>query len=270
MKMDLKKDIIELYKKTATELPEDVIKALEKARDNEDNKGKEILSKILENINIAKKGIPICQDTGIPLFYVKYPKEYTQDQLKKIINEATKEATEQIPLRPNAVDSLTDKNIGNKAIIHFTESKKLKISLMLKGGGCENVSTICSLPNKDLDAKRDLDGVRKCVLDAIVKAQGKGCPPYIIGVAIAGNIEQAASLSKKQLLRNLDDNNENKELKKFEEQTLIDVNKLGIGPLGLGGKTTALGVKIKSSARHPASYFIGISISCWCTRRQND
>ncbi len=268
--MDIKKEIIELYKKTATELPEDVIKALEKAKDNEESKAKEILSKILENINLARnKHIPICQDTGIPLFYVKYPKEYTQKDLKKVINEATKEATEQIPLRPNAVDSLTDKNIGNKAIIHFTESKKLKISLMLKGGGCENVSKIYSLPDKDLDAKRNLEGVRKCVLDAMVKAQGKGCPPYIIGVAIAGNIEQAASLSKKQLLRNLDDNNENKELKQFEEQTLNDVNKLGIGPLGLGGETTALSVKIKTSARHPASYFVGISISCWCTRRQN-
>ena len=266
--MELKDEIIELYRKAATKLPKDVVLALEKAQKQEDEAGKEILSKILENIKEAKTGIPICQDTGIPIFYVEYPKEYSQKELTNTISEATKEATEEIPLRPNAISSLKNENFGNKPIIHFEESNKLKIILMLKGGGCENVSAIYSLPNKDIDAHRTLDGVRKCILDAMVKAQGKGCPPYIIGVAIAGSIEEAAYHSKKQLLRKIDDKNKDNELDNFEKQTLEQVNKLGIGPLGLGGKTTALSIKVTSNTRHPASFFVGISISCWATRRQ--
>jgi len=109
--------------------------------------------------------------------------------------------------------------------------------------------------------------VRRCVIDAVYRAQGKGCPPYFIGVATAGTIEDAARLSKIQLLRNADDKNVIEELSRLEEQTLEDVNKLGIGPLGLGGKTTAIAVKIATGNRIPASYFVGISMGCWCMRR---
>lgn len=269
--MDLKKEISELYKKAATEMPEDIVKALEQAKEAEEKEAsKEILSKILENINKARSDqVPICQDTGIPIFYIKYPKEYSQEELTNTINEATDIATEEIPLRPNAVDSLTDKSLGNKAIIHFEESASLIIQLMLKGGGSENVSTIYRLPNKNIEAFRNLDGVRKCVLDSIVNAQGKGCPPYIIGVAIGGSIEEVASLAKKQLLRKIDDKNENNELENFEKTVLEEVNQLGIGPLGLGGKTTALAVKAASSPRHPATFFVGISIGCWALRRNS-
>lgn len=269
--MELTSEISNLIKKTATEIPEDIVAALNSAREKEtDALSKDILSNILENIKLAKKELkPICQDTGVVIFYVKSPRTYSQEELSKIINEATTISTENVPLRPNAVDCLSDKPIGNKPIIHFEESSKLEIGLMLKGGGSENVSGIYQLPNQELKAERNLDGVRKCVLDAVFKAQGKGCPPYIVGIAIGGTIEETASLSKKELMRNLNDVNEIPELRQFEEQLLDEINLLGIGPMGFGGKSTALGVKIKSSFRHPASFFVSVSISCWCLRRQS-
>jgi fumarate hydratase class I len=269
--MALKQKIINLYQKTATVLPLDVVKALTEARQKETSSaGKDVLDKILENIRLAKaESKPLCQDTGTPIFYIKYPKKYSQQSLKKIINQATIAATKQIPLRPNAVDALSGKNIGNRPIIHFEEGSKLEIVLMLKGGGSENISAIYQLPNVELDAHRDLAGVKKCIIDAVFKAQGKGCPPYIVGVAIGGNIEEVAYLSKKQLLRKLNDTNSNAKLKKLENRTLKKINQLNIGPLGLGGKTTALAVKIASAPRHSATFFVGVAFGCWCMRRQS-
>jgi fumarate hydratase, class I len=267
--MNLKNQIIGLYRKAATELPPDIAAALEKAEKAEDNiLGKEILAKILENIGLAgNEAKPLCQDTGIPLFYVKYPSQYSQKELAEIIQKATDIATEEVPLRPNAVDCLNGANIGNKPVIHFEEGDKLEIELMLKGGGSENVSAVYQLPNSALNAHRNLDGVRKCILDAVYKAQGKGCPPYIIGCAIGGSIEEVAHNAKKQLLWKIGTKNDYDELAELEEKTLDEINSLGIGPLGLGGRTTALAVHIDSGVRHPASYFVGISIGCWCLRR---
>jgi len=264
-----KEKAVELYRRCATLLPSDIADGLKKALELEDSRSaKEVLKTILENIEIAKKeSKPICQDTGTPFFYVSYTKDQSESEIKRIIEEATIEATEQIPLRPNAVDSVIGKNIGNKPVFHFEERDEFKIKLLMKGGGSENVSFVYSLPNNELNANRDLDGVRRCVLDAVYKAQGKGCPPYIIGVAVGGNIEETAFLSKKQLLRNLNDVNEDEGLKNLEDGLLEDINKLGIGPLGLGGKTTALGVKIAKSYRHPASFFVGVSFGCWALRR---
>lgn len=267
--MSLENDIVELIRRTATELPEDVVVALNGAMGNENSAvGKDVLSKILGNVNIAgKESKPICQDTGTPIFYVTYPKDYSQEELRDTIEKALTKATDDVPLRPNAVDTLEDKNIGNRPVIHLEEGDELKIDLMLKGGGSENVSAVYQLPNLEIDAHRNLDGVRMCVLNSVFKAQGKGCPPYMIGVATGGSIEEVASSSKKQLLRRLDDKNENEELRKFEEKTLADINKLGIGPVGLGGKSTALSVKIATGIRHPATFFVGISFGCWCMRR---
>lgn len=210
----------------------------------------------------------MCQDTGSPFFYIKKPKDMAEKEIKDAIEKATIIAAEKIPLRPNAVDIISGKNIGNKPIFHFEEAEKLEIGLLMKGGGSENVSAVYKLPNTELKANRDIEGIKKCVLGAVWKAQGKGCPPYIIGVAVGGNIEDVAALSKKQLLRKLDDTNNDKELDKIEKDLLKKINQLGIGPLGLGGKTTALAVKAAKAYRHPASYFIGISFGCWATRRK--
>ncbi|RLG15061.1 MAG: fumarate hydratase [Candidatus Nanohalarchaeota archaeon] len=263
--------IVNLYTRCATELPGDVCEKLRKSLEKEENDtAKYILNTILENIDLAKKeSKPICQDTGTPIFYISSDNTISLDEIKKHIETATKQATEKIPLRPNAADPIVGTNTGNRPIIHIEQSDRFKIDLLMKGGGSENISAIYTLPDAKLNANKDIEGIKRCVLDAVFRAQGKGCPPYIIGVAIGGNIEQVAHLSKKQLLRNLNDRNKDEHLNKMETELLETINKLKIGPMGLGGKTTALSVKIAKSHRHPASYFIGISFSCWALRRQS-
>ncbi len=271
----LEDGIVELYRKVATSLPADVEDALRRAIELEDGITRESLSKILENIEIAKtEGRPVCQDTGTPTFYIKTPRELSQRQLREIVIKATRRATREIPLRANAVDCVTEKNSGDNTgpyfpIIYFeeTDESRLTIELMLKGGGCENLGQTYKLPDAQLKAQRDLDGVRRCIVDAVFKAQGKGCPPYTIAVAVGATKDQVTFLSKKQLLRRLDDQNPIPELSRFEQEVKEELNSLGIGPLGFGGKHTVLSVKIACAARHPASYFVDVSFSCWANRR---
>jgi tartrate/fumarate subfamily iron-sulfur-dependent hydro-lyase alpha chain len=268
-------DIIGLYRKAAIELPSDIVNGLTEAsrREKEGRPAKWVLTRILENIENAKSsGRPICQDTGVPVFYVSHGRNHTQHELRSVIAKATDAATREVPLRPNAVDPLTGKNVGNRPLIHFEGDGKdgnPRVDLMLKGGGSENVSAIHHLPDKGINADRNLDGIGRCVLDAVFKAQGKACPPYVIGVAVGGSAEEVMYLSKKQLLRKLNDSNPEKMLDRFEKEMLEKVNELGIGPMGLGGKTTALAVKAASSYRNPASYVVGVTFGCWCMRRQS-
>jgi len=275
--LKLRDGIVELYRKVATSLPPDVENAL-KATFITEKKGsnaKQAFQVILENIRLARETArPICQDTGVPVFYVRTPKGLSLLELENTIIEATRMGTEKIPLRPNAVDIITDKNSGDNTgigfpVIYFKETlgSTLTIDLMLKGSGCENVGQIYKLPLEELKADRDLDGVRKCVLDTVYKAQGKGCPPYTLGVGIGATKDQVTRLAKDQLMRRLTDINENDVLAGLERRLLNEINHLGIGPLGFGGKTTAIGVKIGVNHRHPASYFVDISVSCWANRR---
>jgi len=271
----LRDEIVKLYKKAATSLPSDVEAALKSAHAEERSNAKATLSAILENIRLARKTErPICQDTGVPVFFLKVPFGISHLELKSTIIEATRIATEKVPLRANAVDVLTDKNSGDNTGIGFpviypeeTRRSKLIADLMLKGAGCENIGQLYRLPAEELKAERDLEGVRKCVLDAVYRAQGKGCPPYIIGVGIGASNDQVTRLAKEQLMRKLEDKNKHEVLSALEERLLGDINQLGIGPLGLGGKTTAIGVKIGVNHRHPASYFVDVSICCWASRR---
>jgi fumarate hydratase class I len=139
---------------------------------------------------------------------------------------------------------------------------------MLKGGGCENVGAQYSLPNSQLGAGRDLAGVRKAVLDAVHKAQGKGCAPGILGVAIGGDRGSSYYASKETLFRQLDDPSPDEQLAALEIRLTEEANQLGIGPMGFGGQTTALGTKITSLNRLPASYFVSVSYMCWAYRRR--
>lgn len=272
-----REEIVKLYKQAATSLPQDVEDALKCAVKAEKNgsTAKAALSAILENISIARKTErPLCQDTGVPVFFVKVPRKQSQLKLKTIIIEATRIATEEVPLRPNAVDIISDRNSGDNTgigfpIIYFEESRDsaIKVDLMLKGSGCENVSQLYKLPFEELKAERDLDGVRRCALDAIYRAQGRACPPYILGIGIGASRDQVTRLAKYQLMRDLGDTNKIKVLSEIEKRIFEEINHLGIGPLGLGGKTTAMGVKIGVNHRHPASYFVEVSISCWADRR---
>ncbi len=275
--LKLRDGIVELYRKVATSLPPDVEDALKAAYASEKkgSNAKQALEVILENIRLARDTArPICQDTGVPVFYVKTPIGLSQLELENTIIEATRLATEKIPLRPNAVDIITEKNSGDNTglgfpVIYISEtlSSTLTIDLMLKGGGCENVGQIYKLPLEELKADRDLDGVKKCILDCVHKAQGKGCPPYTLGIGIGAAKDQVTKLAKQQLMRRLPDVNESELLFKLEKKLLHDINSLGIGPLGFGGKNTALGVKMGINHRHPASYFVDISVSCWANRR---
>jgi fumarate hydratase class I len=190
------------------------------------------------------------------------------------IRQAVAIATDQAYLRPNAVDSLTGKNSGDNngedfPTMHFHEwgEAGIHVELLLKGGGCENVSTQYKLPDGGLKAGRDLDGVRRVVLDAVQKAQGKGCAPGVLGVAIGGDRGSSYIKSKQMLLRPLDDNNPNEKLADLEKQLYEETNALGIGPMGFGGKTTVLGVKVGAQHRLPASYFVSIAYMCWANRR---
>jgi fumarate hydratase class I len=275
--LKLRDGIVELYKKVATSLPPDVREAMESglAREAEGTTAFSTLAVQVENMKLAREMVrPVCQDTGVPTFWVKVPVGLSHFEMKNTIIEATRLATEKVPLRPNAVDSITDKNSGDNTGIGFpviymeeTRESSLAIDLMLKGAGCENVGEIYKLPNAELNAQRNLDGVRKCVIDTVQRAQGKGCPPYILGVGIGATKDQVTRLAKEQLLRRLTDVNKIDELAALEKRVLNEINELGIGPMGLGGRTTALGVKIGVNHRHPASYFVDVSVSCWATRR---
>ena len=275
--LKLRDGVVELYRKVATSLPPDVEEAVKAAclLETEGSTAASTLAVIAENIRRARETFrPMCQDTGVPVFYVKVPVGLSHTELRNTIMEATREATLKVPLRPNAVDIVTEKNSGDNTgegfpVIYFEETSAgtLTIDLMLKGAGSENAGQLYKLPLPEIGAQRDLDGVRRCVLDAVQKAQGRGCPPYVIGVGIGATKDQVTRLAKVQLMRKLNDASKVRELAELEQQLLRDINSLGIGPMGLGGRTTALGVKIGVNHRHPASYFVDVSVGCWAMRR---
>lgn len=276
---DLTEEILELVRLTATDLPPDVEKALRQAYADEEpgSAAQGALETILKNVEMAREAsTPICQDTGTPIFYVYHPSGWSTLELRDQIESAVAEATRRTYLRPNAVNTVTGRNSGNNLgdnhfpSIHFEEidGDALTIDLMLKGGGCENVGAQYSLPYGKLDAGRDLAGVRKVVLNTVHRAQGKGCAPGILGVAIGGDRGASYYASKEGLFRQLEDSNPDAELETLEERISQDANKLGIGPMGFGGKTTVLGTKITNLHRLPASYFVSVSYMCWAYRRR--
>ncbi|AYF44939.1 fumarate hydratase [Halobacteriovorax sp. BALOs_7] len=270
--------LLELIRVTSTVLPDDVQKVvLEALHREEKNTTAEYAMNIIQaNIKMAKmKSQPLCQDTGTIVFKVSHPKDFDQAAFRKICEKAVLKATEIGYLRQNSVNSLTGKNDcmnvgGGHPVIKFEQhkSKSLNVKLMLKGGGCENVGAQYSLPNTELNAGRDLDGVRKVILDCVQKAQGKGCGPGVLGVCIGGDRGTGHVAAKDQFLRKLDDTNENPELAALEKDIVETANKLGIGPMGFGGKTTLLGCKVTDLNRLPASFFVSVSYMCWAFRRQ--
>lgn len=276
---DLTGPILELIRLAATDLPPDVEAGLRRAIEQEQpgSAAQGALETILKNVEMARRdSTPICQDTGTPIFFVNYPQGWSTIRIKKQIQEAVAEATRRAYLRPNAVDSLSGINSGDNLgddhfpTIHFEEIEddSLQIDLMLKGGGCENVGAQYSLPNTALGAGRDLAGVRKVALDAVHNAQGKGCAPGILGIAVGGDRGSSFAASKEVLLRQLDDANTNPELADLEGRLTDEANQMGIGPMGFGGQTTVLGTKITGMHRLPASYFVSVSYMCWAYRRR--
>jgi fumarate hydratase class I len=273
--------VLELIRRTSSRLPQDVIDALVRGRDAEapGSRAFNTLNDMVKNILLADGHVtPLCQDTGTVIFYVKHPTGLSQRTLKKQIRQAVVQGTERVWLRPNCVESLSGKNTGTNLdpfgeghpVIHFEEwdRPELEVGLMLKGGGCENVGAQYRLPDVHLGAGRDLSGVRKCIIDAVMKAQGQGCSPGILGVAIGGDRVTGYEHSKALLMRTLGAPHPKSNLMQLESDLTRDLNTLGIGPMGYGGKTTVLGLFIDELYRHPASFFVSVSYMCWSSRRR--
>jgi fumarate hydratase class I len=272
--------ILELIRRTSAFLPPDVTQVLEMHRvlEQQGSKASLALDLVSQNIGLAKRlSAPICQDTGTITFYMKTPVGFDQMELEELCCEAVAEATAKGYLRQNSVDSVTGKNTGNNLgpgspVFHWHQHRKdaVDVRLVLKGGGCENMSAQYSLP-ATLGGKRrdrDLEGVRACVLDAVWNAQGKGCGPGFLGVCIGGDRATGYEFAKEQLLRDLDDTNPVPELADLEARVLDESNKLDIGPMGFGGKLTVGGCKVGARNRLPASFFVTIAYMCWAYRRR--
>jgi fumarate hydratase class I len=272
------KSLLELIRQTSADLPCDVEAALRKARRHEkpQSSARWALDTILDNIRLARaRGAPLCQDTGTLMFYCEVPFRFDTRQLTAAIHTAVRQATSQGSLRPNTINPLTGcscaHNLGPSApVIHveFAPRRTVAIRLIMKGGGSENVSTQFSLPDARLKAGRDLEGVRRCMLAAVAQAQGNGCAPGVLGVCIGGDRATGAECAKRQFLRPLNDHAPEARLAALERQVLRDAQKLGIGPMGFGGATTLLGVKIGVLTRLPASYFVSVAYMCWAFRRR--
>ncbi len=273
----LQSRLLELIRRTSCELPPDVVRAVDKGwrREKAGTTAKYAFTVIRDNVVLARdKSQPICQDTGTIVCYVDRPRWITEREFTRAFEKAVVQATRIGYLRQNSVDSITGQNSGNNLgpgspVIHFHETgaKAMTVRLMLKGGGSENVSAQYALPNTDLGAGRDLEGVRRCVLDAVNRAQGKGCGPGVLGVCVGGDRPTGFAAAKEQFFRQLDDTNPDRTLGRLEKRLLKEANSLGIGPMGFGGGTTVLGVKLTARNRVPASFYVSVSYMCWAYRR---
>lgn len=276
--MDIERKIAELIRRTSSALSEDVLDALKSAVEAETvgSSARMILETIVRNAALAESnGTPMCQDTGTLTFLVD---ERLRSSIPATaIKNAVAYATEKGWLRRNTIDSVTGRSVDTNVcagapVIHYVPAGNADedpgVTLLMKGGGSENMSRQYSLPDAALGAGRDLEGVRRCVLDAVHKAQGYGCAPGVLGVCIGGDRAGGYEAAKLQLLRRIDDVNGDDVLAGLEARLLREANSLGIGPMGLGGRTTLLGVKIGSRPRVPASFFVTVAYMCWAVRRR--
>ncbi len=268
---DIKGGIVKLIQKAETELPKDVVIALENALKIEKGIAKTQIEAILTNIDLAKKTKrPMCQDTGIQTFFVKVGVDFPQiNSLKDLITDAVKIATKDVPLRPNTVDPFTGENHKDNTgdqipylTWEFIEGDDVIITAFPKGGGSENMSKLGMLkPGVGIEGAKDF------IVEEMIKAAGNPCPPTVVGVGIGGGADLSLKLGKKALLRPVGERNKNEEIAAIEEELIRRINDSGIGPMGLGGKTTVLDVHIEKAHRHPASLPVGIAVQCWADRR---
>jgi fumarate hydratase subunit alpha len=263
---------VDLLRKAVTTLPSDVKQALKEAyRKERSPLGKTQLKAILENIKIAEEtGTPICQDTGLVSFYLEAGSQFRElDKLEAALRSAVKRATIEVPLRPNALDPFTQKNTNDNTGKHvphvhlrIVEGNLLKITAFPKGGGSENA---CAL--KMMNPSDGLGGVKEFVLGSVIEAGGMPCPPTIIGVGIGGGANIAMELAKSATMRPINEPSPDENAAKLEHELYEAINKTGIGPMGLGGDTTTLAVKVEYAHRHPASYPVAVAFQCWAARR---
>lgn len=269
----------DLLTRVSTELPADIREAITGALHGEKpgSSAADILEKLEKNTELALScSRPICQDTGTIQVFVHPGKDFRYGEFLSDLAEAVRAVTARGQLRANCVRALSGRNSGDNTgegspAVHWLEPVEggTEVTILLKGGGSENMSCQYSLPDQRLGAGRDAEGVRRCVLDALTRIQGQGCAPGIIGVAIGGDRAGGYEAAKEQLLRKIGERSPEPCLAALEERLLAEVNALGIGPMGLGGRTTLLEVFLKELTRHPASFFVTIAYNCWCCRRHS-
>ena len=273
--MPLTEKIVGLIRSTSSTLPGDVLRAIRAARRREraGSSAAVVLDTILENCALAAgKGVPLCQDTGSLVFFVN--ESLRRRVTRGVLEKAVAAATGRGYLRRNTIDPVTGRSFDDNCAegapaVRYCD--RPGITLVMKGGGSENMSRQYSLPDAAMGAGRDLEGVRRCLLDAVVKAQGYGCAPGVLGVCVGGDRATGYEVAKEQLLRPLDASgaSDDPRLRSLERRTMREANSLGIGPMGLGGKTTLLGVRIAARPRVPASFFVTVAYMCWACRRGN-
>jgi fumarate hydratase class I len=272
------KNLVELIRRTSTDLPSDVEAGIRRAlrQEKKGSRAAWVLETILANAEKARSNdIPICQDTGTLIFYFSVPVGFDTNALAAVTRAAVSKATRLGYIRQNTVDSITGASYGTNIadgspVFHFKQGarKTVDVRLIMKGGGCENMGCQYSLPDAELHAGRDLEGVRKCILHAVWKAQGNGCAPCVVGVCVGGDRAGSYEHAVEQFLRKLGERSQVKALARMEDRVTKDVRGMGIGPMGVGGRTAAMGVKIGHLSRLPASFFVSVSFMCWAFRRR--
>ncbi|MFP4587529.1 MAG: fumarate hydratase [Desulfohalobiaceae bacterium] len=262
-------EMLQAIQQTATHLPRDVLQALQEAKQSEDQESaREVLDQLLKNAELAREsGLPLCQDTGLGVFFVRLGQEcrIKGGDLAQVLNQAMVDAYEQAYLRKSVCHPLSRANTGDNspALIHFdlVPGQELSIRFMAKGGGSENMSR-CTM----LTPAQGWTGIKDFVLQRVAQAGPNPCPPTIVGIGIGGSFDQAPVLAKEALFQPLDQPNIDPELAQMEQELLTEINQLGVGPMGLGGKTTCLGVRIKMAPCHIASLPLAVNIQCHSSR----
>ncbi len=269
--MRFEEDIASALGEVVVHLPSDIVSALEKAFEIEDSGlARMHLQSILDNIKLAdQENLPICGDTGIQTIFIDAGYDFPYlAELVKAVPKAVEMATRDGPLRPNTVNPFTGKNSNNNLgpnspaiTINMVEGDSAILYLLPKGGGSEQLSALWMLNPAD-----GIKGLKKEVLKHVQAAGGRPCPPTIIGIGIGGSADMCLKLAKKSLLRPLNSPNPDVDAAALETEILQAVNQLGVGPMGMGGKTTALGVHVEFASRHPATFPVGLVMQCWCSR----
>lgn len=251
-------------------LPDDIRQGLKKAYEEEEGIARRILEILLANADMAvKEKMPLCQDTGMVVVEVKLGQEViiSGGSLTEAVNEGIREGYRKAYFRPSVVnDPLVRQNTRDNTpgIIHIelVPGENIEISVLPKGAGSENMGKVAMLK-----PSQGVEGIKEFVVKAVEEAGANPCPPVIVGVGIGGNMEKAAYLAKKALMRPIDVRSEREDVKKLEEELLFAINALNIGPQGLGGKTTALAVNIETYPTHIASLPVAVNLGCHATRR---
>jgi fumarate hydratase subunit alpha len=273
--MDAMEQIVEdaaagLIRRAVTRLPPDVVAALEAALASEtDAAARRELGIMIDNVREAGRcTLPMCQDTGIPVFFVK-PGRFPVPDLEGALARAVRRATIEVPLRRNVVDPLTRANTGDNTGVRMPyityargNDDHFEITFMPKGAGSENMSALGML-----NPSEGVAGVRRFVVDALVRAEGKPCPPVLVGVGVGGSADACMALAKKALLRPVGSRNAAPDYARIEAGLLEEINATGIGPMGLGGRTTALAVHVEQADCHTASLPVGVNLQCYAARR---